>query len=251
MADRRAGDVELLRVVAAAHAIIRSPPRAVVQAAEDLEWVQITSAGVKPYLYPELVNSEVVMTNTQTLSSAPIADHGFGMLLGLTRNLVHRTLVCIPGKCAGRGAANGASDRGSARLRVPRDVSAKLRCPVLAILNCPLFEGACGIQYERVPGQAHRLQAAGGRRYGDHEAATGDPGTRCASAASLKATTAERKVGVTLPSAPAMFPQTCSGRAGRSDRTGRDGPEAARRTGHFSFAPTSRRPGLRIHNRRC
>ena len=88
--DRRAEDVELLRVVAAAHAIIGSPPRAVVQAAEDLEWVQITSAGVKPYLYPELVKSEVVMTNAQTLSSAAIADHGFGMLLALTRNGLFR-----------------------------------------------------------------------------------------------------------------------------------------------------------------
>ena len=86
-------------------------------------------------------------------------------------------------------------------------VSAKLKCPVLAILKCPLFEGACGTQYERVPGQAHRLQAAGGLRYGDHAAATGGPGTRCAAAASLKATTAERNVGVTLPSAPAMFSQ--------------------------------------------
>ena len=86
-------------------------------------------------------------------------------------------------------------------------VSAKLKCPVWAKLKCPLFEGACGIQYERVPGPARRLQAAGGRRYGDHAAATGGPGTRCAAAARLKATAAERDVGVTLPSAPALFPQ--------------------------------------------
>lgn len=87
--DRGAGDANLLRAVADAHAVIGNPTLAVVQAAKDLEWVQITSAGVKPYLHPELVDSDVVMTNAQTLSSAAIADHGFAMLLALTRNLNH------------------------------------------------------------------------------------------------------------------------------------------------------------------
>ena len=79
----------VLDAVADAHAIIGSPPREVFQAAKKLEWVQITSAGVKPYLYPELVNSDVVMTNAKRLSSAAIADHGFAMLLALTRKLNH------------------------------------------------------------------------------------------------------------------------------------------------------------------
>ena len=58
-------------------------------AAKQLEWVQITSAGVKPYLHPEIVESDVVMTNAKRLSSAAIADHGFAMLLALTRHLNH------------------------------------------------------------------------------------------------------------------------------------------------------------------
>ncbi len=87
--DRGAGDSNLLREVADAHAVIGNPTLAVVQAAKTLRWVQITSAGVKPYLYPELVESDVVMTNAQTLSSAAIADHGFAMLLALTRQLNH------------------------------------------------------------------------------------------------------------------------------------------------------------------
>ena len=87
--DRGAGDSILLREVADADAIIGNPTRAVVQAAKKLKWVQITSAGVKPYLHPELVESDVVMTNAQTLSSAAIADHGFAMLLALTRKLNH------------------------------------------------------------------------------------------------------------------------------------------------------------------
>lgn len=87
--DRGAEDENLLREVTDAAAIIGNPSRAVFRAAKRLEWVQITSAGVKPYLYPELVESRVVMTNAQTLSSAAIADHGFAMLLALTRKLNH------------------------------------------------------------------------------------------------------------------------------------------------------------------
>jgi phosphoglycerate dehydrogenase-like enzyme len=79
----------LLETVADAHAIIGAPSRDVFRAAKKLEWVQITSAGVKPYLHPEVVNSDVVMTNAKRLSSAAIADHGFAMLLALTRNLNH------------------------------------------------------------------------------------------------------------------------------------------------------------------
>lgn len=87
--DRGTGDSILLREVADADALIGNPTLAVVRAAQQLKWVQITSAGVKPYLYPELVGSDVVMTNAQTLSSAAIADHGFAMLLALTRKLNH------------------------------------------------------------------------------------------------------------------------------------------------------------------
>lgn len=87
--DRGQGDAILLREVAEADAIIGTPTLAVVRAAKKLAWVQITSAGVKPYLYPELVESDAVMTNAQTLSSAAIADHGFAMLLALTRKLNH------------------------------------------------------------------------------------------------------------------------------------------------------------------
>jgi len=78
---------KMMREIADADAIIGNPSLEMVRAAKELEWVQITSAGVKPYLYPDLVNSDVVMTNAKTLSSEAIADHGFAMLLALTRRL--------------------------------------------------------------------------------------------------------------------------------------------------------------------
>ncbi len=85
MARRQA----LLQEVADADAIIGAPSREVINAARQLKWLQITSAGVKPYLVPEIVNSDIVMTNAKTLSAPAIADHGFGMLLALTRKLNH------------------------------------------------------------------------------------------------------------------------------------------------------------------
>ena len=79
----------LLKEVSDADAIIGSPSREVFQAAKKLKWVQITSAGVKPYLHPEIVNSDAVMTNAKTLSSSAIADHAFSMLLAFTRKINH------------------------------------------------------------------------------------------------------------------------------------------------------------------
>ena len=78
---------KLMKELADANAIIGNPSMDMINAAPNLEWVQITSAGVKPYLYPDLVNSDVVMTNAQIMSSNAIADHGFAMLLTLTRRL--------------------------------------------------------------------------------------------------------------------------------------------------------------------
>lgn len=80
---------KLMRETADADAIIGAPAREVLAAARNLKWLQITSAGVFPYLHPEVVASDIVMTNAKTLSSAAIADHGFGMLLALTRKLNH------------------------------------------------------------------------------------------------------------------------------------------------------------------
>lgn len=87
--DRGDGDAILLREAADADAVIGRPTIPLVRTAKQLRWVQITSAGVKPFLFPELVGSDVVMTNAQTLSSAAIADHAFAMLLALTRKLNH------------------------------------------------------------------------------------------------------------------------------------------------------------------
>ena len=57
--------------------------------APKLRWVQATSAGVDRYMSNEALwgNQEIVLTNMQGMHGPTIADHVFGMLLVLTRDL--------------------------------------------------------------------------------------------------------------------------------------------------------------------
>ncbi len=55
-------------------------------AAKKLKWVHSTSAGVAQLMYPELQNSEVVVTNASGVFSVPMAEHTIGLLLALARN---------------------------------------------------------------------------------------------------------------------------------------------------------------------
>jgi len=79
----------LLKEVADADGFIGGPTREVIQAGKRLKWVQVLSAGVEPYLYPELVSSDITLTNARIVASPGIADHAFAMLLALTRKLTY------------------------------------------------------------------------------------------------------------------------------------------------------------------
>ncbi len=52
-----------------------------------LKWVQSISSGVDMFLYDEFVSSDVVLTSEKGLVGEHLADHGFGLLLMLTRQL--------------------------------------------------------------------------------------------------------------------------------------------------------------------
>jgi phosphoglycerate dehydrogenase-like enzyme len=54
--------------------------------AKHLKWVHSTSAGVSQLMYPELINSGIVVTNGSGIFSIPMAEHTIGMLLALARN---------------------------------------------------------------------------------------------------------------------------------------------------------------------
>ena len=56
--------------------------------ATNLRWIHSTSAGVENYLFPEIVQSDVIMTNAKGCFAPAIAEHTFGLLFALTRNIV-------------------------------------------------------------------------------------------------------------------------------------------------------------------
>ena len=63
-----------------------------LKVAKQLKWLHISSAGVEPHgnqtgLFPELIDSSVVVTNAKNVYGPQIADHAFAFLLALTRKL--------------------------------------------------------------------------------------------------------------------------------------------------------------------
>jgi phosphoglycerate dehydrogenase-like enzyme len=58
------------------------------QAAKQLRWIQVPSAGVEMLCsIPEVVESDVTITNSRGAHARVIAEHAFAMLLALTRGL--------------------------------------------------------------------------------------------------------------------------------------------------------------------
>jgi phosphoglycerate dehydrogenase-like enzyme len=63
-----------------------APPK-LFAAAPGLKWVQAIASGVDGYLYPEFLESDVVLTSEKGLVGEHLSDHAFGLLLMLTRQL--------------------------------------------------------------------------------------------------------------------------------------------------------------------
>ena len=51
--------------------------------------MQVASAGVEQYLFPELVASEVILTNAKVIYGSHLADHLMAFILAFNRNLPH------------------------------------------------------------------------------------------------------------------------------------------------------------------
>ncbi|HLG50351.1 MAG TPA: D-2-hydroxyacid dehydrogenase [Chloroflexota bacterium] len=79
---------EARREIVDADAFFGNPSREVFLAAQRLRWIQAPSAGIEfVHGIPELVESDVILTNTRGAHAATIAEHTFAMLLMLTRAL--------------------------------------------------------------------------------------------------------------------------------------------------------------------
>jgi phosphoglycerate dehydrogenase-like enzyme len=70
-----------------AEVILGFVPPALFQAAPKLRWVHAIASGVDAFLYPEFAASNVVLTSEKGLVGEHLADHAFGLLLMLTRQL--------------------------------------------------------------------------------------------------------------------------------------------------------------------
>jgi phosphoglycerate dehydrogenase-like enzyme len=57
--------------------------------AHKLKWLQAPMAGVENYLFPELVNSSVIVTNVAGIFSDQIADHAIMFILMFARGMNH------------------------------------------------------------------------------------------------------------------------------------------------------------------
>src|SRR5437879_2704104 len=56
-------------------------------AAKRLRWIQVTAAGVGHLLFPELVESDVVVTNGRGIHAVAMAEHTIGVILAFVRKL--------------------------------------------------------------------------------------------------------------------------------------------------------------------
>ncbi|MDA0837174.1 MAG: D-2-hydroxyacid dehydrogenase [Planctomycetota bacterium] len=56
-------------------------------AGKQLQWVQAMSAGLERYVFPELVQSNVTLTNLRCIYNDQGADHAFALILGLAKRL--------------------------------------------------------------------------------------------------------------------------------------------------------------------
>jgi len=64
-----------------------------IKAGKKLRWVQVSSAGVESYLFPELVESDIVLTNAKGVYGIHIAEHVMALILSFSRAiniLIHR-----------------------------------------------------------------------------------------------------------------------------------------------------------------
>ena len=69
-----------------ADALFGSLTPAMLKAAKKLKWTQAPTASMEKYLFPELVDSAVTVTNMRGIFSDVIADHVFGFILCFAKN---------------------------------------------------------------------------------------------------------------------------------------------------------------------
>ncbi len=81
-------DIELVDDLESAEVILGGISGEEFKIAKNLRWIQATGAGVDGLLFPELVESDVILTNASGVHPIPIAEHTFALILAITRGLI-------------------------------------------------------------------------------------------------------------------------------------------------------------------
>ena len=81
------GPAEAIRHVGDADVVLGHVSKQMFAAARKLRWVHAISSGVDSFLYDEFKTSDVLLTSEKGLVGEHLADHAFGLLLMLTRQL--------------------------------------------------------------------------------------------------------------------------------------------------------------------
>jgi len=82
-----ADEAEAVDLVRQAEAVYGRLTPAMLAAAHRLQWVQASGIGLEGYMFPELVASDVVMTNMRGVYGDHIADHVLAYILTFARGL--------------------------------------------------------------------------------------------------------------------------------------------------------------------
>ena len=78
---------EVLEAMPEVHVVLGGLNREMLTRGANLRWVQVTSAGVDSWLFPELVQSDVILTSAKGTVGVHLAEHAMALLLGLTRGI--------------------------------------------------------------------------------------------------------------------------------------------------------------------
>ena len=73
--------------IQSANVILGQPDAALLAASENLEWLQLESAGADAYIKPGVLNERTVLTNATGAYSKAVAEHAFALTLMLQKKL--------------------------------------------------------------------------------------------------------------------------------------------------------------------
>lgn len=82
-ADRETQAIE----IGDATVVFGTLPRELFLLAKELRWVQAVGSGIDVMLYPEFVQSDVILTSEKGQVGTHLSEHAFALLLGLTRGI--------------------------------------------------------------------------------------------------------------------------------------------------------------------